>query len=62
MGLQRTTHHLYTGDPVAFFDGGQKNGTARTGRVVEHIGDEVTITGDDNMRYHVPRGDVVLRR
>lgn len=61
MELQRTTHHLFEGDRVAFFDGGQRNGTARTGRVVAHTGDEVTITGDDGKRYHVPRGDVALR-
>ncbi|MGB8406695.1 MAG: hypothetical protein WCE30_21800 [Mycobacterium sp.] len=61
MELQRTTHHLFEGDPVAFFDGGQQNGTARTGRVIEHIGDEVTINGDDGKRYHVPRRDIALR-
>ena len=61
MTIQRATHHLFKGDPVAFFDGGQRNGTARTGSIVEHVGDEVTITGDDGKRYRVPRSDVVLR-
>lgn len=56
----RVTHHLFEGDSVVFFDGGQLAGTAHTGVVVAHTGDEVTITSDGK-RYYVARDDVVLR-
>lgn len=61
--LVRTTGHLYEGDRVAFFDGGQATGTARTGTVVTTLdrGYEVVIQGDDGQRYYVPRNDAALR-